>query len=57
MVSRLFAVAILLGGIVVPIHFVFKAYRSFKELLRMNEELKNQQRTEKAKDGSLPWQR
>lgn len=53
MVSQLFAVAILLGGIVVPIHYVFKAYRLFKELSRLNEDkepTKNLQRTERAKD-------
>ena len=33
----------------------FEKYRSFKELSRLNEELKNLQRIQKAKDGSLAW--
>ena len=33
----------------------FEKYSSIKELLQLNEELKRQQRTQKAKDGSLAW--
>lgn len=33
----------------------FEKYSSIKELLQLNEELKNLQRIKKAKDGSLPW--
>lgn len=33
----------------------FEKYRSFKELIQLNEELKRQQRTQKAKEGSLAW--
>lgn len=33
----------------------FEKYRSIKELIQLNEELKRQQRTQKAKDGSLAW--
>lgn len=33
----------------------FEKYHSFKELSRLNEELKNLQRIKKAKEGSLPW--
>ena len=33
----------------------FEKYRSFKELSRLNEELKKLQRIQKAKDGSLAW--
>ena len=33
----------------------FEKYRSIRELSRLNEELKNLQRIQKAKDGSLPW--
>ena len=33
----------------------FEKYSSIKELIQLNEELKRQQRTQKAKDGSLAW--
>lgn len=33
----------------------FEKYRSIKELIQLNEELKRQQRTQKAKEGSLAW--
>lgn len=33
----------------------FEKYSSIKELLQLNEELKSQQRMQKAKDGSLAW--
>lgn len=33
----------------------FEKYHSIKELIQLNEELKNLQRIQKAKDGSLPW--
>lgn len=33
----------------------FEKYRSIKELIQLNEELKNLQRIEKVKDGSLAW--
>ena len=33
----------------------FEKYRSFKELIQLNKELKRQQRTQKAKEGSLAW--
>ena len=33
----------------------FEKYGSIKELIQLNEELKRQQRTQKAKDGSLAW--
>jgi ftsK/spoIIIE family protein len=33
----------------------FEKYRSIRELIRLNEELKNLQRIEKVKDGSLAW--
>lgn len=33
----------------------FEKYSSIKELLQLNEELKRQQRTQKAKDGNLAW--
>lgn len=33
----------------------FEKYHSFKELSRLNEELKSLQRIQKAKEGSLPW--
>lgn len=33
----------------------FEKYSSIKDLLQLNEELKNIQRIKKAKDGSLPW--
>lgn len=33
----------------------FEKYRSIKELIQLNKELKRQQRTQKAKEGSLPW--
>lgn len=33
----------------------FEKYRSIKELIQLNKELKRQQRTQKAKEGSLAW--
>ena len=33
----------------------FEKYRSIKELIQLNEELKSQQRIQKAKEGSLAW--
>lgn len=33
----------------------FEKYGSIKELIQLNEELKRQQRTQKAKEGSLAW--
>lgn len=33
----------------------FEKYSSIKELIQLNEELKRQQRTQKAKEGSLAW--
>lgn len=33
----------------------FEKYRSFKELIQLNKELKRQQRTQKAKEGRLAW--
>ena len=33
----------------------FEKYSSIKELIQLNEEVKRQQRTQKAKDGSLAW--
>lgn len=33
----------------------FEKYHSIKELIQLNEELKRQQRTQKAKEGSLAW--
>ena len=33
----------------------FERYRSIRKLTRLNEELKNLQRIQKAKDGSLAW--
>lgn len=33
----------------------FEKYSSIKELIKLNEELKRHQRTQKAKDGSLAW--
>lgn len=33
----------------------FEKYRSIKELIQLNEELKRQQRMQKAKDGRLAW--
>lgn len=33
----------------------FEKYSSIKELIQLNEELKRQQRTQKAKDGNLAW--
>lgn len=33
----------------------FEKYSSIQELIQLNEELKRQQRTQKAKDGSLAW--
>lgn len=33
----------------------FEKYHSIKELIQLNEELKRQQRTQKAKEGRLAW--